>query len=190
VVASRANHAEHKPHHVLACCAELVWPPQQQHHNGVGMLVTRTFLLEPWCSVVWQRRLWADPMFPCCAPTPHLQAVFSRPVIALGSDWGSKELQADLVSLAAACEHDYNWVRCSCGHDTSAQRLLAVRGWYQWGRLTGHSITIMCTKTGGRKVAGLYSAACLVLDSCLQTCECACRCPSPFPAAPRDVCAG
>jgi hypothetical protein len=60
-------------------------------------------------------------------PAPHLQAVFSRPVIALGSDWGSKELQDDLVSLPGACARSQLhaqqlWACCQRAAPAGSQR--------------------------------------------------------------------
>jgi hypothetical protein len=54
----------------------------------------------------------------------HLQAVFSRPVIALGSDWGSKELPATLVGCCACRTTEAVAVAAGTGR-TLMQRLMA-----------------------------------------------------------------
>jgi hypothetical protein len=104
---------------------------------------------------------------------PVLQAVFSRPVIALGSDWGSQELQKDLVRKMAAAAH-----LCLCFGIPSAAAAAAAVCW---------ALPVCSARSRSRLAANLSHT-----DSCrpgvnLKRMR---RCLSRCPAAPLAACAG
>lgn len=152
----------------------------------------------------------SHPLLPLSAHL--LQAVFSRPVIALGSDWGGKELLSDSVSrtlstaVASWCARRAQQVQLQLlqGYDSAARDCAPKawctpqshsQAWLQWCFCHGSSISEWLVQVVVASpqwlIVGLHAYAGLRKHLC-RMCACAvdCRCHSPCPAALLAACAG